>query len=105
MINGRKNKRRILKILKNLVAVELKNKRTTYDFVYPLSDGDMKGIVEIADNDISSINGNYKEVALTISKVNNTYSINTYGEDLTSAYEISENIDNIINDIKSTIEQ
>lgn len=92
-------------ILKNLVAVELKNKRTTYDFVYPLSGGDMNGIVEITDNDISSINGNYKGVALTISRVDNTYSINTYGEDLTSAYEISENVDNIMNDIKRIIEQ
>ena len=105
MINGRKNKRRILIILKNLVAVELKNRRTTYDFAFPLSDGNMNGTVEITDNDISSINGNYKGVVLTISKVNNTYSINTYGEDLTSAYEISENIDNIMNDIKNIIEQ
>ena len=85
--------------------MELSNKKEVYDFSTSLDNEVISGKVSLVDNEVIEINANYKNITLSLNKIDGDYSVNIFGRVLSDVYVVSENIDDIIQDITNIVTQ
>lgn len=76
-----------------------------YDFSTLLNNEVINGKVSLVDNEVIEINANYKNITLSLNKIDGDYSVNIFGRVLSDVYVVSENIDDIIQDITNIVTQ